>query len=357
MLRPMLRYRQLYSNRHDRDTRVKILLYIANAFTLFVGFIYGLFFLQVSIPMFIISCLFTVLNMYLYCLLEKNSILKFSNLILMELWLFLIFSTLLIGWGYGFQYYTFCILCCFFLPFYLPENQKRKRYQMVGMGFLLILTYLALFYLCNFTSLQIGISGSVFKMNIINGLNATIVGFAIMAFSVFSTAINFDDRRQLSKRADFDQLTKLYNRYALNELIYEKISRNEKFYLAIADIDFFKKINDKYGHDVGDEALKKVAFLFRKYTEDKIVVGRWGGEEFLFISDSDMTYKEFLDVLDKIRSSFDVEKFDLLGNKVKFTISIGASKYKKNMKVETFVKQADNNLYEAKETGRNKVIG
>ena len=57
----------------------------------------------------------------------------------MELWIFLICAVLFIGWGYGFQDYTFCIICCFFLPFYLPDNQKRKRYHMVGLGLLLIL--------------------------------------------------------------------------------------------------------------------------------------------------------------------------------------------------------------------------
>ena len=357
MLGPISRYKKLFNNRSDKQTQVKILLYIVNIFTFLVGFVFGVFFYNVSAPMFAVDCFLVLLNIYLYYLLEKERILEFSNLILMELWIFLICAVLFIGWGYGFQDYTFCIICCFFLPFYLPDNQKRKRYHMVGLGLLLILTYLGLFYLCNYTNLVVGIKGTIDSMNIVHAINSTIVALAIMTFSVFSTMIGFDDRRKLSRRADFDQLTGLYNRYALNELIYEKIRNRDKFYLAIADIDFFKKINDKYGHDVGDEALKKVAEVFLKYCENKIYVGRWGGEEFLFISNTNISYEEFLNLLNEIRKYFEKQKFILLGNKVKFTISVGATKYKRNLKEETFVKQADNNLYKAKENGRNQVIG
>ena len=357
MIRPVLRYKMLWKNRKDRETQIKILLYIVNIFTFTVGFIFGLFFFQVSKPMFIINCYFLILNCYSYYLLEMDNKEEFTNLTLMELWLFLICAVLFIGWGYGFQQYIFCILCVFFLPFYLPENQKKKRYHKVGTGLLLIITYLILYYLCNFTNLNIGIGGSVYKMKIVYVVNFLITAIGIMTFSVFSTAVNFDDRKKLTRRADYDQLTKLYNRYAVNQVLNNLVKSKQDFYIAIADIDYFKKINDTYGHNVGDETLKKVAHVFTKQSKDMYQVGRWGGEEFIFIAPATIEYEQFLNKLDDIRKYFKDSKFKFLGNTVKFTISIGVSKYDKRQKIQNIIKLADDNLYKAKESGRNKIIG
>lgn len=357
MIRPLLRYKMLWKDRKKRETQVKILMYIVNIFMFTVGIFYSMFFYQVSKPMLIINSYFLIINCYLYYLLESDNMVEFSNLVLMTLWLFMICSVYFIGWGYGFQQYIFSILCCFFLPFYLPENQKRKRYHRVGIGFLVIVSYLVLFYLCNFTNLELGYSGSPEKMKIIYALNTFISAVAVMTFSVFATAVGVDDRKKLTRKADFDQLTGLYNRYAINQIIENKAKENLNFYIAIADIDYFKSINDKYGHDIGDEALKKTAKIFTKYSKNIYQVGRWGGEEFLFIANDKITYNEFVNYLDEIRKEFKKTTFKLLKENVKFTISIGSSSSSKNKSISSIIKKADDNLYEAKETGRNKVIG
>ena len=318
---------------------------------------FSFFFFYVSKLMFLINCYFILLDIYLYYLLENENYIDFSNLLLMKLWLFLICAVLLIGWGYGFQQYIFCIMCIFFLPIYLPENEKRKRYHMIEIGLLLILTYIILFYLCNYTKLVIGVEYSVNFMNFINVINSIITAAGIMSFSIFSTAINFDVRNKLTRRADYDELTKLYNRYAINQIIDNYINKKEKFYVAIADIDLFKQINDNYGHEVGDKVLEKVASIFVKSSKDIYQVGRWGGEEFLFIGSDKYEYEEFLKQLENIRKHISKTTFNISGNKIKFTISFGASKYKGNKKIENIIKEADDNLYEAKESGRNKIIG
>ena len=357
MTRPLIRYRILWRNRKDRGTQVKILFYIVNLVMFLCGILFGLFFFQVSKPMFLIDIYFLVLNCYLYYLLERNETVEFVNLTLMELWLFLICSVLFIGWDFGFQQYIFCILCAFFLPFYLPDSQKRKRYHRVGMGLVLILTYFVLFYLCKFTDFNIGVEGSMLKKDLVFGLNSGITAVSIMTFSVFSTAMGVDEHRKLSRKADFDQLTGLYNRYAINQIIENYVNDKRKIYIAIADIDLFKKINDKYGHSIGDKALKKVAEVFVKNTKDMYHVGRWGGEEFLFVCSDRFTYIEFLNKLEEIRYYFEKNSFSFSGNKIKFTISFGVSKFDGKKKIETVIKEADEKLYKAKETGRNKILG
>ena len=177
-----------------------------------------------------------------------------------------------------------------------------------------------------------------------------------MVFCVFSTAVGVDDRKILTRKADFDQLTGLYNRYAINQIIANYVVNKRNLHVAIADIDFFKKINDKYGHDVGDKALKKVADIFVKYSKDMYHVGRWGGEEFLFIASDRFTKAEFLTRLDDIRKHFERTTLTLLGNKIKFTVSFGVSMYDGKVRIESVIKKADNNLYKAKESGRNQIV-
>ncbi len=356
MTRPLFRYRILWRNRKDREAQVKILFYIVNLFMFMCGIIFGIFFFHVSMPMFLINCYFMLLNVYLYYLLEQNEIAEFINLTLLQLWLFLICSVLFIGWDYGFQQYIFCILCIFFLPFYLPEQQKRKRYHRIGMGLALILTYFILYYLCELSDLNIGIEGTQISKDIMFGINSFITAIAIMTFSVFSTAVGVDDRKRLTRKADFDQLTGLYNRYAINQILENYVNSKRKIYIAIADIDYFKKINDTYGHDVGDKTLKKVAEILVRYSKDMYHVGRWGGEEFLFIAPDRFTYEEFLNRLDDIRKYFNKSTFNFLGNKLNLTLSFGVSRYDGKGKVVNSMKEADEKLYKAKETGRNRII-
>jgi len=356
MTNPLMRYRILWRNRRDKSTQVKILFYIVNLLMFSCGVLFAFFFFNLSKPMFLIDIYFLILNGYLYYLLEKNETIEYVNLTLMELWLFLICTVLFIGWDFGFQQYIFCILCVFFLPFYLPDNQKRKRYHRVGMGLVLILTYFVLFYLCKFSDFNIGVEAPLLNKNLMFALNSGITAVSIMTFCVFSTAMGVDDRRKLSRKADFDQLTGLYNRYAINQIIENYVMEKRKIYIAVADIDFFKSINDKYGHNVGDKALKKVADIFVKYSKDMYHVGRWGGEEFLFICSDRYTYIEFLNRLEEIRYCFEKSNFNLLGNKIEFTVSFGVAKYNGRGKIEKTIKEADEKLYNAKETGRNKIL-
>ncbi|WP_165973940.1 GGDEF domain-containing protein [Marinitoga lauensis] len=153
----------------------------------------------------------------------------------------------------------------------------------------------------------------------------------------------------------------MYNRRYFNEKFLEdfKFAYREKLYVnfALIDIDHFKRINDKYGHIAGDYCLEELSKIFRKHfhrVTDKIY--RYGGEEFVIYYLSKKTEK-FKEKLEELRK--DVEETEIFyENKiVKFTISIGAiSKIPEDIDYIKFIKIADNNLYKAKETGRNKVV-
>ena len=153
-----------------------------------------------------------------------------------------------------------------------------------------------------------------------------------------------------------DPLTKIYNRLKFNQTVTDEIDRykryNESFAILILDIDHFKKVNDQYGHDIGDETLVRLTELVGSMLRQSDVFARWGGEEFIALivnSDKDNAMK----LAERIRAKIEASKFNMVGH---ITISIGVSVIDSKDKLLSIVKRADNALYEAKNAGRNKVF-
>lgn len=153
-----------------------------------------------------------------------------------------------------------------------------------------------------------------------------------------------------------DTLTQIYNRTYFDELMTSIALHQRKadtnFVILIADIDHFKVINDTYGHQVGDEALKDVAKIFKDTLRDDDVVARWGGEEFvMMLKNSDL--QEAQSIAEKLRAKIEETKVQ---NTINITTSIGLTKYYVGEDTKLTFKRADNALYEAKKTGRNRVV-
>lgn len=155
-----------------------------------------------------------------------------------------------------------------------------------------------------------------------------------------------------------DSLTDLYNRRYCNQnlknISEQYIKTGEPYTLAIADIDFFKKVNDTYGHTAGDEVLVSVAQIMKKSMAGKGFAARWGGEEFLLVytgcdMETTLTYLEML--VEAIREMC-VEYGDMV---IKITISIGVATGNGDS-VDKVLCTADNRLYHAKKEGRDRVV-
>jgi len=154
-----------------------------------------------------------------------------------------------------------------------------------------------------------------------------------------------------------DYLTGLRNRRYLFErgatMLEETRTQGGYLVAAMADIDHFKIVNDTYGHDGGDEALKHCSKILRNHFLDHGVVARFGGEEFCILMNKEDT-RDIAPIFDKVRREIESSPFMYGNREIQLTISIGVS-WKKTSSLENLVVAADACLYKAKEAGRNQV--
>lgn len=156
-----------------------------------------------------------------------------------------------------------------------------------------------------------------------------------------------------------DALTKLGNRAAFDEHFAKEIVRfhHKKFNLAISvvDLDDFKRINDTYGHTAGDKTLQVIANTLKKIIGDDAFIGRYGGEEFVLVF-SDMDKVTVVNKLNILRKKVASLPFTFKNNRVSITLSIGVSLVQQDDNVHSAFERADDALYQAKKSGKNRVI-
>jgi len=196
------------------------------------------------------------------------------------------------------------------------------------------------------------------EINFLNLLFTKIGDMLGVAFKKYIMILELKEKEKiLYEKSVTDSLTSLYNRNFLSEFLKQKINEIKKYNfplsIAVIDIDFFKKINDTYGHLIGDCVLKEIALLIKKNFRENDIVIRYGGEEFIVV----MPFTKLKDAckkMDEFRQIVENHKF--CKEKLKITISVGISQLKGNDDILELIKIADENLYEAKKNGRNRVI-
>jgi len=203
--------------------------------------------------------------------------------------------------------------------------------------------------------------GQTFTGNEIKLLNAIANASANALYNAFLFEQAEDEKTRLEKLAITDYLTGIYNiRYFYHRII-EEFSRCQRYSQSIGclmvDIDHFKKINDAYGHKTGDRVLKEFAQLLKKHSRKSDVLARYGGEEFIFLLPQ-TPLKGVLLEAERIRKSVKDHKFKSMKYKKGLTVSIGISVYP-HIKITThddLITYADDALFTAKESGRDRVV-
>ncbi|NLA53875.1 MAG: diguanylate cyclase [Clostridiales bacterium] len=164
---------------------------------------------------------------------------------------------------------------------------------------------------------------------------------------------------QLDHASRIDLLTGLYNRRHMQERLNQEyqlfIKTGDPFSIMIMDIDDFKKTNDQYGHEAGDEVLKLLSDSIHKLIRADDVLARWGGEEFLLLFPglkSEDTSKR----AESIRMTVEQQSYPYQGQGLSLTITIGTATIRQSETIQEVIKRADDALYEGKRTGKNKIV-
>lgn len=166
--------------------------------------------------------------------------------------------------------------------------------------------------------------------------------------------------RQIEDQAYRDFLTGLWNRRAMYEKMEMEVSRSRRngleFCLIMGDIDNFKHVNDRYGHDTGDSVLKKIAGVLESSVRREDYVARWGGEEFLIMIPAAVLEKG-LNIAEKIRLRIEETEIKSDTTTIRTTITFGVAVFTEKDNLEDVITAADRHLYVGKKAGRNRVSG
>jgi len=263
-------------------------------------------------------------------------------------------------------FYSFVILCSLFiLGFSLKyfKSDSLSRYFIFAWGNHLVLLILFSLVILNFTDTHIRIT----HLMIGNNLGGMLLSFALgQKFKII-----LQEKKELEKKlvlgekreeslkvlADLDPLTGIYNRRKLDfELL--KLTENidfktSTFSYVLIDLDHFKKVNDDFGHDMGDHVLIQFCHLVKESTRKSDIFCRYGGEEFVLILNN-TKINDAKNVAENLRKRI-YQKL-IIGKKRHVTVSIGISEFKKGDNLDSIFKRADSALYKAKNNGRNQVV-
>ena len=181
---------------------------------------------------------------------------------------------------------------------------------------------------------------------------------AFLLSAIFTFILFYERKKQaeIHKFAVHDALTGIYNRHGVNEILNQKIEEFSRTQHPLSviffDIDFFKRVNDSYGHDMGDYILENIAKIVSEDIRSSDIFARWGGEEFiLFLPETELTFA--VEVAEKLRKRIKKHAFSDIDD---ITCSFGVSSLKEEDDKVSLLKRVDTLLYKAKESGRDCVV-
>lgn len=334
-----------------------------NAIVLLFGIINGfLFWYYDAAVMFYYNILTIAVFAVAWISLKQGKALRYILLVFLDLFFFMIFAVVFLGWEFGFQHYCIGISASLIFTDYYLKREKKLSKRTVVMSAMVVLIYIGLriwtyyqpyiYYVDNDVLVR-----GVYTLNSILGYS-----FMIMYLCIYSNTV----RRlefELLDMANIDPLTGISNRRKMHEMLKLAFGEfeNKEMGAAIAmlDIDFFKKVNDTYGHEAGDEVLITLAGILndRQKANSDFHVCRWGGEEFLLLyecqqKDMDSVVREFEEIRRIAQDTVVVYK----NTEIRISVTIGLAFYKKGTTIQQLINTADDNLYQGKKAGRNQVV-
>lgn len=280
-----------------------------------------------------------------------------------SVWLFIVASILwsnialwLFGWFCGMQTLVLQLIMIYYFSEY-GKLFKKALFSLFIFG-----VYMGMYFQYAHRSMSVELSFTQYNILRIANVLLIIVSISSLAYIFSNDSQEMENKlieynKKLEKKSSTDPLTGLYNRGKAMEILgeLEKAAKDEIFCLCICDIDFFKRVNDNYGHDVGDKVLIEVSNILSRIVKGFGYVARWGGEEFMIIFPK-TNGDDACTVIYTIQS--EIKKMSVMcgDEEIKVTLTYGLCEYYSEMSLTENIKDADNKLYTGKEEGRNRLI-
>lgn len=311
----------------------------------------ALFYALGILPLTYLNIFSTVFYITVVFLFKKNQDL-YTLFTYFEIVIFSFLSELFTGCAFFYIFYVVGMVSVilYLLP---PKIHMKHVIQGIGVAFSIAIYYLYVKKICLFPQYQMLYET---YRNPIGFLNLLITLFTLFYVSnLYFFELN-NAHEKLAYTSNHDLLTGLFNRRFFEYIMKRNKSEIEnKYTIAIFDIDDFKIINDTYGHQAGDEVLKMVSKVIEPTEEKEYVPVRWGGEEFILFmpqTDEEHAYAYLLGLCDTIRNT--VVEFD--NHKINVTITIGMCTGTGLTDYESVIRVADDRLYSGKRSGKNRVV-
>ncbi len=311
----------------------------------------GVFELLGIYPLAFLNLLSSVFYFY-FLFIKKDTSERSMAATYFEILIFSFLSELALGTGYGFFLYMIGLSSA---VFYLVPSYGSVRfiYQLVGIGAAFLLKCLLMIAKISFPDIQ---EAALPYQTIFYMVNLGITATIVLASTFFYSKEMEEAWETLRYNMNHDALTGLYNRRFFERQI-EKVplSEREQYVISMVDIDFFKVVNDTYGHEAGDEVLVMVASCLKDAAGQENLAVRWGGEEFILYFPRTTPNKVY-PVMDELRRRIEGTTVKTAGKEIRITITGGIATGMADSNYEKVIRSADEKLYLGKKGGRNQIV-
>ena len=357
--------RQIISGRRVIDNRIKYR--VIGAAIAFVHLIFTIAFYSMQImPLYFYNMAVTLFYTCLSVVaVNRESYVSMYISAAVEILFHSSMASILLGWDWGFMLYTITLIpVAFYLTYTLPQFNRKVSVPAV-VSIIVSVTFVLIRAVC--AKIEPMYTGTVpenahtsfYIANSIIALDMQIIFSILFALEIRYMQYQLEkENRMLGKIANYDPLTHLLNRRSMSGHMKDAYAlaetEEQPFCLVLADIDNFKRFNDTYGHDCGDEVLIMVADTISGNVREDDYVCRWGGEEILALLRADLDTAGRIagricgDIASKVLQYKDAD--------VNVTVTMGVSEYREGKTIRSMIEEADENLYKGKRNGKNQVV-
>ena len=324
------------------------------------------FFYNSVLPLGIYNILAVIFYLYFALVLSrKERYLAIYISAFIEILFYSSFSTILVGWQWGFMFYTVSMVpIAFYLSYTMPGFERRMAPPIL-VSVAVSINYMTVDAIMRHIE---PVYTRPFNENLVNFFHYfnSVLAFVILLFFSMLFALEVRhmqyqlerENNKLSEIANYDSLTRLLNRRSMTVFmrkLFEEVQETQNpFCLIMIDIDDFKKVNDTYGHTVGDQVLIMVSDSITKNVRENDYVCRWGGEEILVILMTEINNAQ--KTAERIRKDIVNTVITEKNTEIRVSVTMGISQYHDKVSIRELINEADEKLYYGKRHGKDQVV-